>query len=50
MKLIQALLLASVAMGAARADVVTSLSFLSPGTIHAGGAVTINFGVQRVHR
>ena len=46
MKPIQALLLAGLALGAARADVVTSLSFLSPGTIHAGGAVTIDFGVN----
>ena len=46
MKPIQAVLLAGLALGTARADVMTSLSFLSPGTIHAGGTVTINFGVN----
>jgi hypothetical protein len=46
MKLIRALWLAGLALGAANADVVTTLSFLSPGTIHAGGAVTIDFGVH----
>jgi hypothetical protein len=32
--------------GAAEADVITSLNFLSPSTIQVGGSVTIGFGVN----